>query len=117
MAPELVDKVASLQPDQRGIDMVVKVVELLVSVEAIDNQSNNAICVSEYLVSDGTGCVILKTLSNLVTGKSIRVTNAYTEIVDGYIRLVTSGEKEVTNDIPQVNMDNNISSVKFIRKS
>ncbi|KAI9244192.1 hypothetical protein BDA99DRAFT_311398 [Phascolomyces articulosus] len=50
--------VDSLAPDQYGIDIAVKVVHPIVSIELNDN--GNKIHVYEHLVGDLTGCIILK---------------------------------------------------------
>ncbi|KAF7729354.1 hypothetical protein EC973_004610 [Apophysomyces ossiformis] len=111
----LQNKVASLHPDQWGVELVVKVVELLVSVETSDELSGGSICVSEYVVGDETGCIIIKTTSGLNIGKSVRIKNGYTEVLDGYMRLVATDVEEA-KDAVEAMMDNNVSSIKFVRK-
>ncbi|KAG2217140.1 hypothetical protein INT45_004595 [Circinella minor] len=106
--------VHSLIPDQYGIDIVVKVVHPIVSVELDDN--GKKVRVYEHLVGDATGCIILKSQQDLKG--VIRIKKGYTQIIDGYLRLVVTNEnmESISDNNVNVLLQNNLSTIKFVRK-
>ncbi|KAI8148901.1 hypothetical protein BJV82DRAFT_202113 [Fennellomyces sp. T-0311] len=113
VAPPSMPAVDSLAPDQYGIDIAVKVLHPIVSVEL--NDGNKTIHVYEHLVGDATGCVIIKSEQDLAG--VVRITGGYTQVVDGYLRLVVEGDVEsIPDNGITVLTKNNLSVTKFVRK-
>ncbi|ORZ01901.1 hypothetical protein BCR42DRAFT_201243 [Absidia repens] len=54
-----INSIRTLAPGQHGIHLQVKMLERLVMVETVKN--GVSIQVSEYLVGDKSGCIMLKT--------------------------------------------------------
>ncbi|KAI8377918.1 uncharacterized protein BYT42DRAFT_614565 [Radiomyces spectabilis] len=113
--------VEALEPDSYGIQLQVKVVELLVRMEADDGQGNTT-SVYEYLVGDQTSSVVLQTTKELPLHQVLRIQNAYTQVVEGSLRLVVSAEN-ITIDassppsaIESIG-DHNISLIQFKRRA
>ncbi|KAI9490297.1 hypothetical protein BDB00DRAFT_838566 [Zychaea mexicana] len=108
--------VDSLAPDQYGIDIAVKVVNAIVSVEL--NDGAKTVRVYEHLVGDATGCIILKSQQDLAG--VIRITGGYTQVVDGYLRLVAAEGDKSIESIPDnsvsVLTQNNLSLTKLVRR-
>ncbi|CAO3616685.1 unnamed protein product [Cunninghamella echinulata] len=114
----VVNSVSSLLPNQYGIHLRVKIIEWLVTVETTYN--DKTVQVQEYLVGDHSGCVMLKTIAkDLDIGKWISLNNAYTQLIDGSLRLVLSDQKDIAicdDSEDQVNTSNNVSFKNYVIK-
>ncbi|MCC6013656.1 MAG: single-stranded DNA-binding protein [Candidatus Verstraetearchaeota archaeon] len=109
-------KIEELSPGSRGINLLVKVLEVNPSkeVKTKDGKTHN---VAEVLVGDETGCVILslwdENIEKVKVGQTISIKNGYVSLFKGSIRLNIGryGKLEVsTEDLPYINKENNISS-------
>ncbi|CAO3625303.1 unnamed protein product [Cunninghamella blakesleeana] len=102
------------------IHIKVKVIEWLVTVEATHNDKK--VQVYEYIVGDSSGCIMLKTIDkDLVVGKWITLNNAYTQLINGSLRLVISHEKDIviheeSDDDKKVDTSNNVSFTNYVIK-
>ncbi len=114
-----VKKIEELNPASRGVDLLVKVLELNPSRE-VSTRDGSSHSVAEALVGDETGCVLLSLWDNDIqrvkVGQTISIKNGYVSLFRGSIRLNIGryGTMELaTEDIPQVNTDNNISNRSY----
>ncbi|MCQ5361907.1 MAG: single-stranded DNA-binding protein [Candidatus Methanomethylicia archaeon] len=114
-----VKKIEELNPASRGVDVLVKILEINPSKEVStkDGSSHN---VAEALVGDETGCVLLSLwdddIQRVKVGQTVSIKNGYVTLFRGSIRLNVGryGTLELASeDIPQVNMDNNISNRSY----
>ncbi|GAN08734.1 hypothetical protein MAM1_0220d08250 [Mucor ambiguus] len=109
--------IAHLNPDQFRIDIRVQVVELIVSLETKHEQSGNIIHIYEYLVGDETGCIVMNTKSELEIDSVYDIKHAYTQTVEGYLRLYTTDiELSSTKQMDSINTQNNRSAILLARK-
>ncbi|KAI9323254.1 hypothetical protein BX666DRAFT_2021999 [Dichotomocladium elegans] len=108
--------VSSLSPDRYGIDISVKILEPVMALTLRDG--HKTVHVSEQLVGDTTGCIILKVTQDMSSfkDKTIYVRDAYTEVIDGFLRLVSDTVEPLPNVDIDVNTTNNLSLTKFVRK-
>jgi len=107
--------VKDIKPNERGIDLTVKVVEVSPVKEVTSKKDGRTHRLEEVLVGDETGSVIL-TLWNddvgkLEEGDVIRIENAYTTVIRGSIRLNVGryGKIERVDEEVEANTENNIS--------
>lgn len=113
--PSTAPTISSLTPEQYGINLDVTVMHSIVSLQL--NDGEKTIRVSEYLVGDTTGAIVLKTTQDLQAGSRIQVHNGYTQVVDGYLRLIAD-TTEPSSEAPfQVNTLNNLSLNKLVRRN
>jgi len=112
-------KIEELNPASRGVDLLVKVLELNPSRE-VSTRDGSSHSVAEALVGDETGCVLLSLWDNDIqrvkVGQTISIKNGYVSLFRGSIRLNVGryGTMELaTEEIPQVNTDNNISNRSY----
>ncbi|OAD07981.1 hypothetical protein MUCCIDRAFT_182304 [Mucor lusitanicus CBS 277.49] len=109
--------ISHLNPDQFRIDLQVQVVELIVSLETKHEQSGATIHIYEYLVGDETGCIVLNTKSELQIDSVYDIKHAYTETVEGYLRLyATDIELSSAKQLNAINTQNNRSAILLARK-
>ncbi|KAL9547167.1 hypothetical protein MBANPS3_006310 [Mucor bainieri] len=109
--------IAHLNPDQFRIDVRVQVVELIVSLETKHEQSGAVIHIYEYLVGDETGCIVLNTKSELQIDSVYDIKHAYTETVEGYLRLyATDIELASTECMDGIDTQNNRSAILLARR-
>lgn len=108
--------VAELRPFSKKVDLVVKVLEKNEVREVTSKLDNSQHKVTEALVGDATGTVLLTlwddTIGKLEVGKSYAITNGYTSTFKDAIRLNIGryGEfKEAEKEVGEVNSTNNIS--------
>merc|ERR1712039_792413 len=79
-------KVKNVQPEQKGVNLIVKCVKAPAAVEGRDD-------IKEAVCGDDTGVVTISLSSDAhiaaaKVGAAIRVQNAHVRMVKGYIRLV-----------------------------
>ncbi|SAL99137.1 hypothetical protein [Absidia glauca] len=109
----------TLEPSQHGIQLFVKVLDWLVTIE---NEKNDvSLPMSEYLVGDKSGCIMFKVpVKGLQAGSWISVKNGYTQVVAGSLRLVvdTPDDIESTDSINSepVDTSNNLSFNEYLVK-
>jgi replication factor A1 len=114
-----VKKIEELNPASRGVDVLVKILEVNPSRE-VSTRDGSSHSVAEALVGDETGCVLLSLwdddIQRVKVGQTVSIKNGYVTLFRGSIRLNVGryGTLEpATEDIPQVNMDNNISNRSY----
>ncbi|NHV59968.1 MAG: single-stranded DNA-binding protein [Candidatus Verstraetearchaeota archaeon] len=114
-----VKKIEELNPASRGVDVLVKILEVNPSKE-VSTRDGSSHSVAEALVGDETGCVLLSLwdddIQRVKVGQTVSIKNGYVTLFRGSIRLNVGryGTLELaTEDIPQVNMDNNISNRSY----
>ncbi|MCQ5374144.1 MAG: single-stranded DNA-binding protein [Candidatus Methanomethylicia archaeon] len=114
-----VKKIEELNPASRGVDVLVKILEVNPSRE-VSTRDGSSHSVAEALVGDETGCVLLSLwdddIQRVKVGQTVSIKNGYVTLFRGSIRLNVGryGTLEpATEDITQVNMDNNISNRSY----
>lgn len=114
-----VKKIEELNPASRGVDVLVKVLELNPSKE-VSTRDGSSHSVAEALVGDETGCVLLSLwdddIQRAQVGQTLSIKNGYVSLFRGSIRLNIGryGTMEVSSEeIPQVNLENNISNRSY----
>ncbi|KAK4513739.1 uncharacterized protein ATC70_005745 [Mucor velutinosus] len=109
--------IAHLNPDQFRIELRIQVIELIVSLETKHEQSGAIIHIYEYIVGDETGCIVLNTKSELQIDSVYDIKHAYTETVEGYLRLyATDIEPSSSKQLDGINTQNNRSAILLARK-
>ncbi|ORY95853.1 hypothetical protein BCR43DRAFT_493707 [Syncephalastrum racemosum] len=71
--------IASLKPDQYGIELTFQVAHKLMTLEADDNPNDQ---LHTYLVADTSASIIFHTRQNLKPGERVHITRAYTQVTD-----------------------------------
>ncbi|MGC8936525.1 MAG: single-stranded DNA-binding protein [Candidatus Methanomethylicaceae archaeon] len=114
-----VKKIEELNPASRGVDVLVKILEVNPSKE-VSTRDGSSHSVAEALVGDETGCVLLSLwdddIQKVKVGQTVSIKNGYVTLFRGSIRLNVGryGTMElVTEEIPQVNTENNISNRSY----
>ncbi|MEM4643963.1 MAG: hypothetical protein QW748_01130 [Candidatus Methanomethylicaceae archaeon] len=114
-----VKKIEELNPASRGVDVLVKVLEINPSRE-VSTKDGASHSVAEALVGDDTGCVLLSLwdddIERVKVGQTVSIKNGYVTLFRGSIRLNVGryGTLELaTEEIPHVNMENNISNRSY----
>ena len=113
-------KVGELGLGLRGVNVVVKVVSKGDVNEVYSRRDGSMHRVSDVLVGDETGSIILtawdENIDRLIEGNTIVVRNGYTSIFRGSMRLNVGrfGSIEDSDiEIGDVNLDNNLSKRRF----
>jgi replication factor A1 len=115
-------KIEELNPASRGVDLLVKVIEISPSKEVTtkDGKTHN---VAEVLVGDETGCVLLslwdESIEKVKVGQTLSIKNGYVSLFRGSIRLNIGryGSMELASeDLQYVNKENNISNRSYNQK-
>ncbi|MCQ5337461.1 MAG: single-stranded DNA-binding protein [Candidatus Methanomethylicia archaeon] len=115
-------KIEELNPASRGVDLLVKVIEISPSKEVTtkDGKTHN---VAEVLVGDETGCVLLslwdESIEKVKVGQTLSIKNGYVSLFRGSIRLNVGryGSMELASeDLQYVNKENNISNRSYNQK-
>ncbi|KAI8329227.1 hypothetical protein BC941DRAFT_518869 [Chlamydoabsidia padenii] len=114
-----VNSINTVKPNQHGIHLCLKVLDWLVTMESVKN--GVPIQMSEYLVGDQSGCIVLKVpIKGLESGTWINIKNGYTQVVAGSIRLVVDLDSDIemaTGDKDDsINMSNNLSFIEYLVK-
>ncbi|MBC7113969.1 MAG: single-stranded DNA-binding protein [Candidatus Methanomethyliales bacterium] len=114
-----VKKIEELNPASRGVDVLVKILEVNPSRE-VSTRDGSSHSVAEALVGDETGCVLLSLwdddIQRVKVGQTVSIKNGYVTLFRGSIRLNVGryGTLEIAQEeISQVNMDNNISNRSY----
>lgn len=108
-------EVSGLRPFQKKIDLVVKVVQLNESREVSSKLDNTQHKVTEALVGDATGSILLTlwddAINAIESGKVYSIQNAYTSTFRNSLRLNLGryGKMEASTQEIEVKADNNIS--------
>lgn len=109
-------KIRDLKPDDSQLTLYFKVLEKQVERTIFSRKDKKTHRLAEFLVGDDTGVVILvawdDTIDRLHPGKTYKLINAYSEIRDGYLRVVVghhSRLEEANIDIDKINTYNNMS--------
>ncbi|OAD69144.1 hypothetical protein PHYBLDRAFT_149544 [Phycomyces blakesleeanus NRRL 1555(-)] len=92
----------TILPDQHGIECIVKVIDILVTIEKLHESSNTLIQVSEYIVEWEPEDVI-------------HLKDAYTQVIQGSLRLVGTATLSSTKAPSFIPVENNFSLVNFVR--
>ncbi|KAI8096693.1 uncharacterized protein BX664DRAFT_324616 [Halteromyces radiatus] len=117
----MVNSIRTLAPSQFGIQLRVKIIDWLVTVETTMN--DETIEVSEYLVGDQSGCIMLKTnVKGCSNGQWLDIKNGYTQVVNGSLRLVVDNKSDIsmvdTDTLTDHDIDTsyNASFIEFLVK-
>jgi replication factor A1 len=108
-------EVTGLRPFQKKIDLVVKVVQMNDAREVSSKIDNTQHKVTEALVGDATGTVLLTlwddAINSIEVGKVYSVQNSYTSTFRNSLRLNLGryGKMEAAAQEIEVKTDNNIS--------
>lgn len=112
-------KIEDLNPASRGVDLLVKVLEISPAKEVStrDGRKHN---VAEVLVGDDSGCILMSlwddNISKVKVGQTISIKNAYITLFKGSMRLNIGkyGSMEPSKEeLTEVNMENNISNRSY----
>ncbi|MCS7098214.1 MAG: hypothetical protein NZ922_04485 [Candidatus Methanomethyliaceae archaeon] len=112
-------KIEDLNPASKGIDLLVKVLEInpAKEVSTRDGKKHN---VAEVLVGDDTGCVLMSlwddNINKVQVGQTISIKNAYITLFKGSMRLNIGryGSLEPSSEeVTEVNTENNISNRSY----
>ena len=108
-------EVSGLRPFQKKIDLVVKVIQVNEAREVSSKIDNTQHKVTEALVGDSTGTVLLTlwddAINTVEIGKVYGIQNSYTSTFRNSLRLNLGryGKMEAGSQEIEVKMDNNIS--------
>ncbi|MBN2066901.1 MAG: hypothetical protein JW744_00355 [Candidatus Diapherotrites archaeon] len=109
-------KVDEIKPFGKKIDVLVKAVEKQEPREVVARLDNTTHRVSEALVGDETGCILLTlwddTINQVEGGKTYQVTNGYSTTFKNSLRLNIGRYGKIgesTEEISKANKENNLS--------
>ncbi len=115
-AADVESKVEALNPQSRQVNTTVKVVSKSPSRETVSRTDGSKHYVSDVLVGDETGTIILSlwddAIEKINEGDTISITNGYISLFRGSMRLNIGkyGKFDPSQkEIPNVNTDNNLS--------
>ncbi len=115
--------VAELAPRMKNLTITFKVVEKGEEREVFSRKSNETHRVADSIVADSSGCVTVplwnETIDTIEAGKTYVLTNGYTGLFKGHLRLnigrygvLTAAEE----DIEEVNTENDMSAAEHERE-
>ena len=109
-------KVEELKPYQKKIDLIVKAIEKNDAREVVSKLDDSKHRVTEALVGDETGCILLtlwdEAIEQVEAGKTYKLENGYTQFFKNSLRLNIGrfGKFEESSDkIEEANRENNLS--------
>jgi len=111
--------IQELKPNQKDIDVYIKVEELTKEREVTTKFDNRLHRVVEALVGDETGCIYLsiwdEDIDEIKSGKYYKITKAYTSIFKNSMRLNKSnkGNIEENQGNFEINTSNNMSLMEL----
>ncbi len=112
-------EIENLKPREKGIDLVFKVVSKGEPREVTSKLDGSTHKVSDVLVGDTTGTVILTLWDDKIDaveeGKSYKLENGYTSLFKSSLRLNVGryGKLEDSDEDFEVNTGNNVSEKEF----
>ena len=114
-------KIGELNSYSRQVNTIVKVVSKTETREVTSRIDQTSHRVGEALVGDETGAIYLTlwddAIDNIDEGQTLSIKNAYVNLFRGSMRLNLGryGTYETVEEspIPEVNLDNNLSSQQF----
>ncbi|MGC1120648.1 MAG: single-stranded DNA-binding protein [Candidatus Methanofastidiosia archaeon] len=119
---EPIMKVADLNPGSRNVNLKVKVLEKGAPREVVSRKDGATHRVSDVLVGDSTGCIILsvwnENIDTVQEGKSYSIQNGYITVFKDSMRLSLGrlGHMEEISDDIEPNTENNVSDKKVERR-
>jgi replication factor A1 len=119
MSNEELTNIEKLNPQSRGINIIVKVVSLGETRDVTGRSGSHK--VADALVGDETGCMYLtlwnEAIDQIQEENTIKITNGYVNLFRGNMRLNIGryGKFEVLEESPiqEVNTDNNLSDKRY----
>ena len=109
-------KIGSLNSYSRGVNVKVRVVEKNETRTVFSTRDNAEHRVAEALVGDETGCILLTlwddAIDEVLVDDVIDIKNGYVNTFRGSMRLNIGKygtRKKIEEEIPEVNMENNLS--------
>ena len=111
--------VAELKPQMKNVTISFKVMEMGEEREVSSRKDGATHRVLDAQVGDSTGTVTVpfwnETIDNVAVGESFLLKNGYTGLYRGNLRLNIGkyGELSSTEDIEEVNTENNMSAVDY----
>ncbi|ORX49465.1 hypothetical protein DM01DRAFT_1338138 [Hesseltinella vesiculosa] len=116
--PAVEQCISQLRPNQHNVHLQVKVIDWMVSVDATVEGTKQV--VSEYLVADHSGCVMLRVTSPTRYHKDnwLEITGMHTQVMESSIRLVVEKPDQIillasAPTDAAVNTNNNISFIEY----
>lgn len=119
---EPIMKVSDLNPGSRNVNLKVQVIEKGAPREVVSRRDGATHRVSDVLVGDPTGCIILSVwnegIDTIQEGKSYSIQNGYITVFKDSMRLSLGrlGQMEEITEEIEPNTDNNISDRKVERR-
>jgi replication factor A1 len=116
---KLMVKVAELRPFMKKVDLTVKCIEVNEPREVTSKLDNSTHKVTEALVGDDSGAVLLTlwddAIQKVEPEKTYKITNGYTSLFKNSLRLNIGryGQLEETEETIEVNKENNLSEKEF----
>ncbi len=114
------NKVNELRPFQKKVELNVKVLEKNEIREVTSKLDNSSHKVTEALVGDETGTILLTLWDDMIdrveTDKTYKINNAYTSLFKNTLRLNIGRYGELSDsdeEVSEVNKDNNLSDKEF----
>lgn len=118
--PEVEGKISQLGPNSRQVNVHVKVLSKSPPREVISRMDNSTRRVSDILVGDETGCILMTLwdddIDRVKESEVVYLKNGYVSLFKGSMRLNKGryGTFETpTKEIPEVNRENNLSDRHF----
>lgn len=115
-------KINELRPFQKKVDLPLKVVKIMEVREVSSKLDNSTHKVTEALVGDDTGSVLLtlwdEAIEQVKENQSYNLENGYTSLFKNTLRLNVGRYGKLTEseeDIGTVNEENNLSNKEFER--
>ncbi|MBU7013996.1 MAG: single-stranded DNA-binding protein [Theionarchaea archaeon] len=115
-------KIADLNPGSRNVNLKVQVINKGEPRDVVSRKDGSAHRVSDVLVGDSTGCIILsvwnENIETVHEGTSYSITNGYITVFKDSMRLSLGrlGHMEVSSEEIEPNMESNVSDKKVERQ-
>jgi replication factor A1 len=115
-------QIGSLKPDVRNLDIIAKIVNIGASRTIVSKKETRQHIISEVLLGDETGSVILTLWDNQIemfkAEDVVQIKRGYTTIYKGSLRLNIGRNgsiEKIEKEIPEVNTKNNVSEKTHIQ--
>ncbi|MHA1754879.1 MAG: single-stranded DNA-binding protein [Candidatus Odinarchaeia archaeon] len=112
--------IEDLKPNSRRVNVKVKVLSKNEEREVLSRRTGNTLRVTEALVGDATGTILLTLWNDLIDqveiDKCYMINNGYISLFKGSMRLNIGkygNINEIEDEIEEINEDNNVSDKQF----
>jgi replication factor A1 len=120
MSEEKFQKVGTLKPSLRNLNLIVKVVNIGEPRQVYSKKTQSEHKIAEALVGDETGAILLSLwddqIGNLNPNEVIQMKNCYTSLFRGSLRLNIGRygtTEKMEQEIEKVNTENNLSEKRY----